>query len=60
VSAGPAKQRFAPCFDPRGWTPRAELRGYRVGRAVRFDPDEILAVTRRKAPAGKTLSQNVI
>jgi len=26
---------------------RGELPGYRIGRAVRFDPDEILALTRR-------------
>lgn len=33
---------------------RCELPGYRIGRAVRFDPDEILAMTRREAPAAKT------
>ena len=30
---------------------RGELPGYRIGRAVRFDPDEILAMTRREASA---------
>ena len=29
------------------------LPGYKIGRAVRFDPDEILAMTRREAPAAK-------
>jgi excisionase family DNA binding protein len=28
---------------------RGELPGYRIGRAVRFDPDEILELTRREA-----------
>lgn len=31
-----------------------KLPGYKIGRAVRFDPDEILAMTRREAPAAKT------
>jgi excisionase family DNA binding protein len=28
---------------------RGEIPGYRIGRAVRFDPDEILKLTRREA-----------
>lgn len=28
---------------------RGELPGYKIGRAVRFDPDEILALTRKEA-----------
>lgn len=28
---------------------RGEIPGYRIGRAVRFDPDEILALTRKEA-----------
>jgi excisionase family DNA binding protein len=28
---------------------RGDLPGYKIGRAVRFDPDEILALTRREA-----------
>ena len=28
---------------------RGELPGYRIGRAVRFDVDEILALTRKEA-----------
>lgn len=27
-----------------------KLPGYKIGRAVRFDPDEILAMTRREGP----------
>ena len=30
---------------------RGELPGYKIGRAVRFDPEEILALTRRDADA---------
>jgi hypothetical protein len=37
---------------------RGDLPGYKIGRAVRFDPDEILAMTRRQAPATKTRSRN--
>lgn len=39
---------------------RGELPGYKIGRAVRFDPDEILTLTRREAPAGTTPSRNAI
>ncbi len=28
---------------------RGEFPGYKLGRAVRFDPDEILALTRKEA-----------
>ena len=37
-----------------------KLPGYKIGRAVRFDPDEILALTRREASAGTTPSRNAI
>jgi excisionase family DNA binding protein len=30
---------------------RGELPGHKIGRAVRFDLDEILRLTRREAPA---------
>jgi hypothetical protein len=30
---------------------RGDLPGYKIGRAVRFDVDEILAMTRREAAA---------
>ena len=39
---------------------RGELPGYKIGRAVRFDPDEILAMTRREPAARKNLSRNAI
>jgi predicted DNA-binding transcriptional regulator AlpA len=37
-----------------------DLPGYKIGRAVRFDPDEILAVTRREAAAIKDGPGNAI
>jgi hypothetical protein len=37
-----------------------KLPGHKIGRAVRFDPDEILALTRREASAGTTPSRNAI
>jgi hypothetical protein len=39
---------------------RGELPGYRIGRAVRFDPDEILTLTRREAPAVKETPRDAI
>lgn len=37
-----------------------KLPGYKIGRAVRFDPDEILAMTRREAPAVRDTPRNAI
>jgi hypothetical protein len=39
---------------------RGELPGYRIGRAVRFDPDEILALTRQEALAVRDAPRNAI
>jgi hypothetical protein len=37
-----------------------DLPGYKIGRAVRFDPDEILAMTRRELPAVRDTPRNGI
>jgi hypothetical protein len=37
---------------------RGELPGYRIGRAVRFDPDEILALSRRERSAVRKAARN--
>jgi hypothetical protein len=37
---------------------RGELPGYRIGRAVRFDPDEILAMTHRELLAARDAPRN--
>jgi hypothetical protein len=39
---------------------RGDLPGYKIGRAVRFDPDEILAMTRREVPPMKDRPRNAI
>lgn len=44
-------------LDP--WEAR-RLPGYKIGRAVRFDPDEILAMTRRDPTAVRDTTRNAI
>ena len=39
---------------------RGELPGYRIGRAVRFDPEEILSMTRREASTVRDTAHNAI